>query len=271
MHDRLPPEHLLWSFSDTTMLRAWKQTDALHEWLTTADALYQRIADTPATLEARVLYLRTLAEAIHFPSGAYAQAITACTHLLTLLEPYRDHWDQARWIAIDVCGILLALHHATSQHEREEHTLAAGKHDLAAYATWIEHKTAPHQQASNTDQRLMQHRWWYSIALANFGCQCLWTEHSPDAVAFLTQALKIQDVPETHFFLASALLQANGDTRQSLEHFRRAVENPSFSRRHDLRQAFHEEQGFAAVWNDGEFLTVIETMEDKISRQVASE
>lgn len=42
------------------------------------------------------------------------------------------------------------------------------------------------------------------------------------------------------------------------EHFRQAVENSYFSRRHELKRAFLEESTFEDVWNDEKFLSLID-------------
>ena len=72
-------------------------------------------------------------------------------------------------------------------------------------------------------------------------------------------------MPETHFFLAAALLKDQRDYERSLDHFRRAVQNPNFSRHHELCLAFEEERTFEDVWGDERYRAVIEDEQGKMT------
>lgn len=63
-------------------------------------------------------------------------------------------------------------------------------------------------------------------------------------------------------------MSGTGDKEKSFEHFQQAVENPYFSRRHDLKQAFLEETTFEDVWDDEQYLSLINKEVQKLVQQV---
>lgn len=263
MQGVVPPDRLLWSFSDTTMLRSWKAVDCLSEWTMSVNDLYRQVPDTVATCEARAAYLRTLIEAVHLPAGAYIQALEVCDQLMVFLDHYRDQWVAARWLTSEVFGVRLSIYHAMDASDLEIGVIMDGRQYLGEYAEWLK---LPTMLKENNGTSSQGHTQLYHTALHNFGCQCLWTGHYQEAVDLLEQALLNWDVPETHFFLAGAILQATNDQGQSLKHFCQAVEHSDFSRRHELKQAFLEESSFGAVHDDSAFLAVIEKENQKLTQ-----
>ncbi|NIV35460.1 MAG: hypothetical protein GWN58_40210 [Anaerolineae bacterium] len=95
----------------------------------------------------------------------------------------------------------------------------------------------------------------------------MWAGYYDEAIPLFERALTLKDNPETHFFLAGTILKATSDKNRSLAHFRQATQNPAFSRRHDLRQAFLAEGTFEAVWNDPRFLDLIDQEVQKLVQQ----
>jgi RNA polymerase sigma factor (sigma-70 family) len=262
-----PAERLLWSLSDTTMLRSWKKCKALDEWRAIADDLYQSIEETAETCNTRAEYLRTLTEAVYLPAGEYAQAEATCQAWMALMQTYSDQVTSTRWLLIDGRGILLSIYATTEQHDRVKETISAGRQEALAYAQWVAEQQAAGDDADMGAKALARHQSLCQAALHNFACQCMWAGYYDEAIPLFERALTLKDDPATHFFLAGTILKAAGDKNRSLAHFRQAIQNPAFSRRHDLRQAFLAEGTFEAAWNDPHFLDLIDQEVQKLVQQ----
>jgi tetratricopeptide (TPR) repeat protein len=228
--------------------------------------------DTYDTCAPRAYYLRTLIEAVYIPSGEFENALETCGKLTAIVERYSEQWIEARWFLTDVRGDLLAIYNATNRKDLEKQTVADGKQYLVDYENWIAELSA-----SSSDKEAIYkdsvggeeiwslpnlHQQYYQFALHDFACRCMWTGHYKDAMKLFEKALAIRDdvsaSSETHFFLAGSILKATGDREKSFEHFRQAVLNPFFSRRHELKQAFIGETTFEDVWDDEQFVSLID-------------
>lgn len=265
MQTRISADRLLWSLSDTTMLASWKRTDARDTWLSIAEAHYQRVPDTLETCQTRAEYLRTLTEAVYMPRDDYDRAEETCKSWMALIEKYSDQLATARWMLIDGCGLLLSIYTALGQQDQVNETVRIGLAETAAYASWINQQMRHNPDMASTE--LAEHWALCQNGLHNFGCQCLWNGYFNEAVQLLEQALEISENAETHFFLAAAILKATGNRDQSLDHFRCAIQNPTYSYRHDLKRPFLHERAFESVWNDPQFLSVIAQEADKLVQQ----
>jgi DNA-binding transcriptional MerR regulator len=254
LRGKLPAAKLLWSLSDTTILRAWRQSNMLTEWREITSKLYAEIEDTADSYQERAIYLRTLVESVYMPAGEFEQARQLCNQIIELTNKYKERWPAAQFFVADVYGFLVTIYGATDNPEMLRQTITEAKQAVEGH----EQKVVELQRKENDQAN--QYRRFHQYALHNLGCQCLWQgpDYAQNALEFLQKALLIEGVPETHFFLSGAILINNGDRQRSFEHFRQAVENPNFSRRHELKQAFLAEYFFEEVWGDNQFVSVIE-------------
>ncbi|MFQ6042487.1 MAG: hypothetical protein ACE5PV_16655 [Candidatus Poribacteria bacterium] len=279
MRSKVPPERLLWSLSDSCMMGSWKECGLFSEWMSVSNELYSEIQDTYETCVSRAYYLRTLIEAVYVPASEFESALETCDKLIALVEKYSEQWVEARWILTDVRGDLLSIYHATNRKDLEEQAVTDGKQYLIDYENWIAELSAsggdreviykdPASGKEKIRTFLELHRQYYQFSLHDFACQCMWNGHYKDAMELFEKALAIRDDAETHFFLAGSILKATEDRRKSFEHFRKAVENPSFSRKHELKQAFLGETTFEDVWDDEQFISLIDREVQKQVQQV---
>jgi tetratricopeptide (TPR) repeat protein len=213
------------------------------------------------------------------PAGEFENALETCGALTELVEKCSEQWLESRWFLIDVQGDLLSIYHATNRKDLEKQTVTEGIQHLLDYEHWITKFSG-----SGGDRKVIYkngysgkeevwslpnlHQEYYQFALHDFACRCMWTGHYKEAVELFEKALVIRDDAETHFFLAGCILKATGHREKSFEHFRQAVENPSFSRRHELEQAFLGEITFEDVWDDEQYLSFIDREVQKLVQQV---
>jgi len=276
MRGKLPPEKLLGSLSDATMLGSWKNCGLLSEWMSISNQLYLKLEDTYDACAPRAYYLRTLIEAVYVPDERFEEALDTCGKLKLLVEKYIEQWVEARWFLTDVRGDLLSIYHRTGCKDKEKQIVADGRQFLLDYEDWIAEISAfgSDRTAVYTDHLGKEEVWalhklhqqvYYQFALHDFACMCMWTDHYTDAVELFEKALTLRNDAETHLFLAGSILKATGDREKSFEHFRQAIEDPFFSRRHELKQVFLGDINFEDVWDDEQFMGVID---QEVQRQV---
>lgn len=279
MQSKMPAERLLWSLSTTIMMGSWKKCGLLSEWMSISHELYSQMEDTYDTCTSRAYYLRSLIEAVYVPAERFEEALETCERLKALTEKYIEQWVEARWIFIDAQANLLLVYHATNRGDMEAQTVVEGKQYVSDYGHWVtqlstsggdREVTYKDPVRGKADVRSLYnfHRQYYQFSLHDFACVCMWTGHYEDAVELFEKALAIMDVPNTHFFLAGSILKATGDREKSFQHFRQAVENPLYSPRHNLKQVVLGDSSFEDVWDDDQFLSLIEKEAQKDSQQV---
>ncbi|MCX6112572.1 MAG: hypothetical protein NTY22_04700 [Proteobacteria bacterium] len=282
MQNKVSPEKLLSSLSDATMLRSWKECGLLSEWTLLSNGLYSKLEDTYDTCVYRANYLRALMEAVYVPAGRFEEALETCDKLKAIVEKYAEQWVEARWFLADIRGGLLSIYHSTECKDLEEQIVIDGKQYLLDYENWITESSIssikseevykdPLSGKEEVSSLFDLHWQYYIFSIHDFACMCMWTGHYKDAVELFEKALAIGDNAETHFFLAGSILKATGDVEKSLDHFRQAIENPFFSRRHELKLAFLEEATFKDVWDNERFISLIEIEEQKEVQQVKNQ